>query len=240
MQNRHGQSYGMNRKIARAALSVGIKTHKALRNLISIAVIMTKGICIGLLAVSCASHQIAGVDDAVQGGIPYRPLSLHESVADRLLTETQSAGTPQRKRANFEWELKSPNAQRVANWVVDVGDNRGMPFVIIDKTDAKVFVFDADGRIRGAAPALLGLARGDGSSSGIGDRKLSDISPDERTISTERASSGWITTLPFPCIGWLRATPMSAAWSGWPPRRRSTTVFPSVASMCQKRSTMTS
>jgi hypothetical protein len=105
----------------------------------------------------------------------------------------QSAGTPQRKRANFEWELKSPIAQRVANWVVDVGDNRGMPFVIVDKMDAKVFVFGADGRIRGAAPALLGLARGDGSSSGIGDMKLSDISPDERTTPAGRfvASLGY-------------------------------------------------
>ncbi len=39
----------------------------------------------------------------------------------------------------------------MADWVVDSGDNRGMPFAIVDKTDAKVFVFDADGRLRGAA-----------------------------------------------------------------------------------------
>ncbi len=67
---------------------------------------------------------------------------------------------PHPKRANFEREHKSRHAQHVADWVVDSGDNRGMPFVIVDKMDAKVFVFDADGRLRGAAPALLGRGAG--------------------------------------------------------------------------------
>ncbi len=81
----------------------------------------------------------------------------------------------------------------MADWVIDSGDNRGMPFAIVDKTDAKVFVFDAHGRLRGAAPVLLGLARGDYPVLGIGDRKLSDISPEERTTPAGRfvASLGY-------------------------------------------------
>jgi len=100
---------------------------------------------------------------------------------------------PHPKRANFEGENKSRDAQHVADWVVDSGDNHGMPFVIVDKMDAKVFVFDADGRLRGGAPALLGLARGDDSIPGIGDRKLSDIRPEERTTPAGRfvASLGY-------------------------------------------------
>ena len=58
----------------------------------------------------------------------------------------------------------------MADWVVDSGDNRSMPFAIVDKTDAKVFVFDAQGQLLGAAPALLGEARGDDAVPGIGDR----------------------------------------------------------------------
>jgi hypothetical protein len=61
-----------------------------------------------------------------------------------------------------------------------------MPFMIVDKMDAKVFVFHADGRLRGAAPALLGLARGDDSMPGIGDRKLSEIPPEARTTPAGR------------------------------------------------------
>jgi hypothetical protein len=74
----------------------------------------------------------------------------------------------------------------VADWVVDSGDSQGMPFVIVEKTDAMVYVFNADGRLRGAAPALLGLAHGDDSVPGIGKRKLSTILPEERTTPAGR------------------------------------------------------
>lgn len=89
-------------------------------------------------------------------------------------------------RADFAAERASRDARFAADWVVDSADNRGMPFVIVDKVDARVFVFDAQGRLQGAAPALLGLAVGDDSSPGIGDRKLSDIRPAERTTPAGR------------------------------------------------------
>ena len=43
--------------------------------------------------------------------------------------------------------------------------------------DTRVFVFEADGRLIGASPALLGSARGDASAPGIGTRELSKIRP---------------------------------------------------------------
>jgi len=68
-----------------------------------------------------------------------------------------------------------------------------MPFVIVDKVDARVFVFDNEGRLRGATRALLGLARGDDSPPDIGDRKLAEIRPEERTTPAGRfvASLGY-------------------------------------------------
>jgi hypothetical protein len=146
----------------------------------SIAAIITKGLCLVLLAVSCTHHQVPVVDNAEQLSNPSRSLCAHPDAA-----------AP--KRANFEQEHKSDNARHVADWVVDSGDNRGMPFVIVDKMDAKVFVFDADGRLSGAASVLLGLARGDDASPGIGDRSLSKIHPDERTTPAGRflASLGY-------------------------------------------------
>ena len=74
----------------------------------------------------------------------------------------------------------------MADWVADSGDNRSLPFVIVDKTQAKVFVFDRAGQLRGAAPALLGLAQGDDTVPGIGDKKLSAIRPEERTTPAGR------------------------------------------------------
>ena len=58
--------------------------------------------------------------------------------------------------------------------------------MIIDKVQARVFVFDAQGQLRAAAPVLLGLAIGDHTVPGIGQRKLSSIRPDERTTPAGR------------------------------------------------------
>ncbi|CAN7622078.1 L,D-transpeptidase [Phenylobacterium sp. LjRoot225] len=80
---------------------------------------------------------------------------------------------------------------QLATWAIASGDNRDLPFVIIDKVAAEVFVFTADGRLAGAAPALLGLAHGDDSAPGVGDRKLSAIPPDERTTPAGRFLAAW-------------------------------------------------
>ena len=86
----------------------------------------------------------------------------------------------------FNGEAVSVDARETANWVVDSHDNHTLPFVVIDKVSAKVFAFDGAGRLRGAAPALLGLARGDDSVPGIGQRKLATITPAERTTPAGR------------------------------------------------------
>jgi hypothetical protein len=89
-------------------------------------------------------------------------------------------------KGDFQNQAASPAVQAVARWVSDSRDNHGLPYVIVDKVDARVFVFDAQGRLRGADAALLGMARGDGSVPGIGDQKMSTIRPDERTTPAGR------------------------------------------------------
>ena len=88
--------------------------------------------------------------------------------------------------AQFKGETVSVDARETANWVLESRDNHALPFVVIDKVSAKVFAFDATGGLRGAAPALLGLARGDDSVPGIGQRKLATITPAERTTPAGR------------------------------------------------------
>jgi hypothetical protein len=99
---------------------------------------------------------------------------------------TSSSVESQPPRANFLGEFASEDARRVADWVMASADNKGLPFIIIDKISARVFVFDDSGRLRGATFALLGKAQGDDSVPGIGNRKLSAISPDERTTPAGR------------------------------------------------------
>jgi len=70
--------------------------------------------------------------------------------------------------------------------VVASGDNQGVPFVIVEKPQAVVFVFDAKGRILGTAPCLIGMQPGDDSFPGVGTMTLAQITPDMRTTPAGR------------------------------------------------------
>lgn len=83
-------------------------------------------------------------------------------------------------------EMASRDVRDMMDWVKASRDNHALPFMIIDKVAARVFVFDRNGDVRGSAPALLGLGRGDDSVSGIGKRKLATITPAERTTPAGR------------------------------------------------------
>jgi hypothetical protein len=85
----------------------------------------------------------------------------------------------------------SQTVTELAEWAVASGDPNGLPFVIVEKLSAQVFVFDRQGQPLGSTPALLGIALGDESTPGIGDRKLSDIAPGERTTPAGRFLAGF-------------------------------------------------
>ena len=81
------------------------------------------------------------------------------------------------KRADLQQETASQETRKMADWVADSGDNQGMPFVILDKKEAKVFVFHADGKLKGAAPVLLGITIGDDNFPEAGKKPLSEVQP---------------------------------------------------------------
>ncbi|MDB6163225.1 MAG: L,D-transpeptidase [Xanthomonadaceae bacterium] len=133
------------------------------------------------LAIVCAFHPgtaIAGVQAASAGSraigqpIPASPDGL--AVAPR-------PGMVDSARPSVSSEVAY-----VAGWIGDTGDNSGMPYIIIDKVNATVYVFDPQGRFQGAAPALLGMEHGDGSAKGLGNRKMSAIQPTQRTTPAGR------------------------------------------------------
>jgi hypothetical protein len=75
---------------------------------------------------------------------------------------------------------------RVADWIAATGDNRAMPYAIIEKTTASLFLFDAKGNSLGAVPVLLGIALGDDATPGVGSKKLGEIGPAEKTTPAGR------------------------------------------------------
>jgi len=104
-----------------------------------------------------------------------------------LRTSADTGAAPaEARRADFGSFRPSASARELADWVVATGDHRGRPFIVVDKVGARVIAFDADGRLRGTSPALLGLARGDHSVPGIGERPIASIRPEERTTPAGR------------------------------------------------------
>jgi hypothetical protein len=149
------------------------------------ATIISKGLCLGFLLISLASPPVAA-NEFVRLSEDIVPLASHEGEQTVPAAQTQISKTDHPRRASFFDTKASQGARQVGDWVVDSDDNGNLPFVIVDKADAKVFVFGSDGRLRGAAPALVGLAVGDDSVPGIGDRALTSIRPDERTTPAGR------------------------------------------------------
>jgi hypothetical protein len=71
-------------------------------------------------------------------------------------------------------------------WVIEARDNRGAPFIVVDKRKARLQVHAPDGRLLGSSPVLLGLSRGDRVASGFDERPLSQIGRDERVTPAGR------------------------------------------------------
>ncbi|HUR89024.1 MAG TPA: L,D-transpeptidase [Ramlibacter sp.] len=90
------------------------------------------------------------------------------------------------RHADFGAEAASPDARRLANWVTDSRDNATHSFVVLDKREAKVFLFDRNGRLQAATPTVIGSAIGDDLYPGVGDKPLSELKPYERTTPAGR------------------------------------------------------
>lgn len=140
------------------------------------------GVRVSLLSASIMLHPVAKADDSMSS--PAIPSIAGESAGKPSIAIKPIK--PARRQAHFNHGRASNTARRLADWVVNSDDNNNMPFAIVDKVEAKVFVFFADGRLRGSAPALLGLAVGDNAIPGIGNRPLSTIRPAERTTPAGR------------------------------------------------------
>ena len=163
-----------------------VLSHPRPQGVRSVVAVLGQGLCLGLLAAIVIPQLAVAQEDVAALSSPSRPLSGHEGAAVSSVMERQALVAHHPKRVNFEREHASAEVRHVADWVIDSGDNYGMPFAIVDKRDARVFVFEPDGRLRGAAPVLLGLARGDDSVPGIGDRPMASIRPEERTTPAGR------------------------------------------------------
>jgi hypothetical protein len=108
------------------------------------------------------------------------------STAFAITDPTSRPGEPLSALASVE---ASDDARYVERWIHEKGDDHGLPFVIVDKKAARVFVFGAGGKLVGASSTILGQARGDMPVPGAGQKDPSRLLPDERKTPAGRFES---------------------------------------------------
>ncbi|MGM9486319.1 hypothetical protein [Ideonella sp. YS5] len=106
--------------------------------------------------------------------------------AESALTPGADSAAAIERKLDLGSEIASRDVRRVAQWVVESADNGTRNFVILDKRNAKVFVFEPGGKLLGASPVLLGYAAGDDTVPGIGERPIEQVRPQERTTPAGR------------------------------------------------------
>jgi hypothetical protein len=84
-----------------------------------------------------------------------------QPIAPEAIPPINPAATQPSAPVDLALQSASAEVKRVARWVIESGDNGGLPFLLVDKVDARVFAFDPAGHLQGTAPALLGMAKGD-------------------------------------------------------------------------------
>jgi hypothetical protein len=114
-------------------------------------------------------------------------LALTVAAPARAAESPRPSESPQPASTEIDGEeSQSAAAMRVADWVAASGDNRSLPYIIIDKKSASLFLFSAKRKPLGTVPVLIGVAVGDDASPGIGRKKLAEIGPAEKTTPAGR------------------------------------------------------
>ena len=110
-----------------------------------------------------------------QAADPAQPQARQRAAAGAVLSKSARSALP-----------LSQDARDVLHWVRQSSNNAQLPFVLVDKRSAALHLFDGAGVLLASSPALVGLAPGDHSVPGIGERPLSQIAPHERTTPAGR------------------------------------------------------
>lgn len=132
---------------------------------------------------------ISGLKQGCLIGLAIAVMTIQPAGSARLSTPMlapMASATATHRVVDWQGAGATDDARYVADWVADSGDNGALPFAILDKRDARVYVFDREARLIAASPVLLGAAPGDDSVAGIGQRPIALVRPQERTTPAGR------------------------------------------------------
>jgi hypothetical protein len=101
-------------------------------------------------------------------------------------TATTDGASSSARRADFQRETPSADVQHIADWAVHSGDNKGLPFIVVDKVGAKAHAFDSTGKLIASTPVLLGIALGDKFAPGVASLEMAQTQPWQRITPAGR------------------------------------------------------
>lgn len=120
---------------------------------------------------------------------PARLSRVLSGAANRLGSSAESSSSPIGilTMSNFELDGRlSAEVRNVTEWIFHSGDHGARAVAVIDKKEARLYVFSSRADLLGASPVLIGSAIGDGITPGVGSKAISDVTPNERTTPAGR------------------------------------------------------
>ena len=90
------------------------------------------------------------------------------------------------RRADFRGHLASADVQHVADWSVHSADTRGLPFIVVDKVNARAYAFDRHGTLIDTTPILIGMGVGDKFAPGVLQMDMYKTKPWQRVTPAGR------------------------------------------------------
>ncbi len=115
---------------------------------------------------------------------------------------TKAATSP---KADFKGVSASADVQRIADWAIASRDHENLPYIVVDKRQARAFVFDERGTLVSWTPALLGMGIGDTFEPGVTEMNMYQTKPSQRITPSgrfraeewQKPSGEWILWLDY-------------------------------------------
>ena len=126
---------------------------------------------------------------------------MHTARGDRVLVS--ASALHDQATASSLSEPPSDAVGTLLRWVTFSRDNDGLPFIVVDKLGARVFMFDADAKLLGSAPVLVGIGRGDDSAAGVGTKRMGEIPVEQRTTPAGRFVARFGPAKGHPPVLWV-------------------------------------
>lgn len=148
--------------------------------------VASMALCLSLMGTGCTQTLATKEDNVTSMPNPMLNAAYSADADVEFVLKPIPAVAHDSGKGNFQSESASRRTRDMADWIVSSRDNLNKPFAIVDKVNAKVYAFGPDGQLYAAAPILLGLAKGDHTPPGIGEKPLSLIPPADRTTPAGR------------------------------------------------------